>query len=123
MDVKNAFLNGNLVEEIYIEPPPGINVLKGKALRLNKALYGLKQAPKAWYDKFSQVMIDFGFQFCLTDTALFVKKSNAGITIFLLYVDDMIITGSDKQGVDNIKKFLKTHFEMTDLGFLKKFLV
>ena len=122
MDVKNVFLNGTLAEEVYMDPPPGMNIPKGKTFRLNKALYGLKQAPKAWYDKFSKVMLDFGFRFCLTDTALFVKNSDAGIIILLLYVDDMIITGSDKQGVYDIKKFLKTHFEMSDLGFLKYFL-
>jgi transposase InsO family protein len=122
MDVKNAFLNGKLVEEVYMEPPPGLSISEGKVLRLEKALYGLKQAPKAWYDRFSRVMIDIGFQFCLTDTALFIKNSDAGIIVLLLYVDDMIITGSDKQGVETIKTLLKSHFEMTDLGLLRYFL-
>ena len=66
-----------------------------------------KQAPKVWYDKFSKVMLDFSFRFCLTYTTLFVKNSNAGIIILLLYFDDMIITESDKQGVYDIKFFFQ----------------
>ena len=59
MDVKNVFLNGNLDEEVYMDPPPGLSLAHGKTLRLRKALYGLKQAPKAWYDRFGDVMTNF----------------------------------------------------------------
>ena len=121
LDVKNAFLNGNLNEEVYMEPPPGMN-LNGKILKLKKALYGLKQAPKAWYDKFSNVLINLGFTSCYTDTALFVKKTGDSIVILLLYVDDMIITGNDKKGVNDVKSMLKETFDMSDLGYLRYFL-
>ena len=67
-------------------------------------------------------MIENGFSSCFTDTALFVRKSNAGIVILLLYVDDMLITGSDSNGVKSIKSILKDKFEMSDLGFLTYFL-
>jgi hypothetical protein len=122
MDVKNAFLNDDLSEEVYMDAPPGMETPKGKVLRLQKALYGLKQAPKAWYDRFNSVMIENGFSSCFTDAALFVRKSNAGIVILLLYVDDMLITGSDSNGVKSIKSILKDKFEMSDLGFLTYFL-
>jgi hypothetical protein len=117
-----AFLNGDLNEEVYMDAPPGMIIPKNKVLRLRKALYGLKQAPKAWYDRFTSVMLENGFSSCYTDTALFTRKSNAGIVILLLYVDDMLITGDDVQGVKGIKSVLTSKFEMSDLGFLTYFL-
>ena len=67
-------------------------------------------------------MLENGFSSCYTDTALFTRKSNAGIVILLLYVDDMLITGDDVQGVKGIKSVLTSKFEMSDLGFLTYFL-
>jgi hypothetical protein len=105
MDVKNAFLNGNLNEEVYMDVPPGLIIPSGKVLKLKKALYGLKQAPKAWFDTFNNVIARYGFKPCYTDTTLFIKNSSAGIIILLLYVDDMLITGSDKEGIKKVKQF------------------
>ena len=122
MDVKNTFLNGDLNEEVYMDAPPGMKIPKNKVLRLRKALYGLKQAHKAWHDRFNNVMTENGFSSCYTDTALFVKKSDAGIVILLLYVDDMLITGDDTKGIKSIKSILTSKFEMSDLGFLTYFL-
>ena len=122
LDVKNAFLNGELNEEVYMDPPPGVCIGKNKILKLKKALYGLKQAPKAWHDRFSNVMTSLNFRSCYTDTALFVKSAGSSVVILLLYVDDMIITGSDEQGINDIKKVLKENFDMSDLGFLRYFL-
>ncbi|KAL9262013.1 Retrovirus-related Pol polyprotein from transposon RE1-like protein [Drosera capensis] len=95
MDVKNAFLNGDLFEELYMKPPPSYDHPPNKVCQLQKALYGLKQAPRAWYSKFHSTVGQLGFTTSSYDSALFIKKSSAGIILLLLYVEDMIITGDD----------------------------
>ncbi|KAH7571721.1 hypothetical protein JRO89_XS04G0125500 [Xanthoceras sorbifolium] len=92
MDVKNAFLNGDLHEEVYMAPPPGISHSLGEVCKLKKSLYDLKQAPRAWFEKFSTVITSIGFSSSNHDSALFVKCTNAGRILLSLYVDDMIIT-------------------------------
>ena len=91
MDVKNTFLNRDLQEEVYMQPPPGYPHLGSQVCRLHCALYGLKQAPQAWFEKFSLVIAQQGFTSSPHDTALFVRRSSAGITLILLYVDGMIL--------------------------------
>ena len=122
MDVKNAFLNGDLHEEVYMQPPPGYPPLSSQVCRLRRALYGLKQAHRARFEKFSLVVAQQGFSLSPYDTALFVQRSSAGITLILLYVDDMIITGDDSTGIRSLQHFLSQHFEMKDLGTLSYFL-
>ncbi|XP_026429786.1 uncharacterized protein LOC113326236 [Papaver somniferum] len=122
MDVKNVFLNGDLSEEVYMVPPPGIPHKQGEVCRLRKALYGLKQAPRAWFEKFSSVVATLGFQSSAYDSALFVRNSSAGRILLLLYVDDMIITGDDLVGIEQLKQQLCYQFEMKNLGPLRYFL-
>ena len=122
MDVKNAFLNGDLTEEVYMQPPPGFSSSSTQVCRLRRALYGLKQAPRAWYAKFSSTISDLGFSASAYDSALFIRQSSHGIALLLLYVDDMIITGDDAHGISALKDFLHRHFEMKDLGPLSYFL-
>uniref|UniRef100_A0A2N9FLQ8 Reverse transcriptase Ty1/copia-type domain-containing protein n=1 Tax=Fagus sylvatica TaxID=28930 RepID=A0A2N9FLQ8_FAGSY len=125
MDVKNAFLNGELTEEVYMQLPPSFSQPPGfspKVCRLRRALYGLKQAPRAWFAKFSSTISQHGFSASSYDSALFFRRSDHGITLLLLYVDDMIITGDDVQGIQDLKRFLGQHFEMKDLGPLSYFL-
>ena len=122
MDVKNAFLNGDLHEEVYMKPPPGLPCQPHQVCKLRRALYGLKQAPRAWFEKFSSAILSFGFQQSSHDSALFIRKSSQGLVLLLLYVDDMIITGSDTIGIHDIKTHLGTCFEMKDLGPLRYFL-
>ena len=125
MDVKNAFLNGELSEEVYMKLPPGYSHPSGfphKVCQLRRALYGLKQAPRAWFAKFSSTISQHGFLGSSFDTTLFLRRSDHGITILLLYVDDMIITGDDMQGIHDLKHFLGRQFEMKDLGPLNYFL-
>ena len=98
MDVKNAFLNGELSEEVYMKLPPGYSQPPGfpnRVCRLRRALYGLKQAPRAWFEKFSSTISQHGFSGSSYDTTLFLRRSDHGTTILLLYVDDMIIIGDD----------------------------
>jgi hypothetical protein len=122
MDVKNAFLNGDLSEEVYMQPPPGLSHPPDKVCRLRRALYGLKQAPRAWFAKFSSTVSRLGFSISSYDSALFLRRTGKGTILLLLYVDDMIITGDDLSGIQELKAFLSQNFEMKDLGHLSYFL-
>jgi hypothetical protein len=122
MDVKNAFLNGDLSEEVYMQPPPSLSHPPDKVCRLCRALYGLKQAPRAWFSKFSSTVSRLGFSISSYDFALFLCCTGKGTILLLLYVDDMIITGDDLSGIQELKDFLSQNFEMKDLGHLSYFL-
>ncbi|WVZ81917.1 hypothetical protein U9M48_029243 [Paspalum notatum var. saurae] len=122
LDVKNAFLNGELREEVYMQPPPGYSVPEGMVCRLRRSLYGLKQAPRAWFQRFASVVTAAGFSASAHDPALFVHTSSRGRTLLLLYVDDMIITGDDPQFIAFVKARLSEQFLMSDLGPLRYFL-
>ncbi len=106
MDVKSAFLHGDLHEEIY----------------LKKSLYGLKQAPRAWYAKMDSFLLDTGFSRCHSDPNVYTKKVGNHLIILVLYVDDLILTGSDPKLITHVKSSLKQNFEMSDLGHLHYFL-
>ncbi|BBH09623.1 ADP glucose pyrophosphorylase large subunit 1 [Prunus dulcis] len=125
MDVKSAFLQGFLEEEVYVVQPPGY--VQGneetKVCRLKKALYGLKQAPRAWYSRIDAFFQEYGFHKCPYEHTLYTKKNSQGeILIVCLYVDDLIFTGSNAQMCDNFKMIMSQRFEMTDLGLLHFFL-
>uniref|UniRef100_A0A7N2KXZ2 Retrovirus-related Pol polyprotein from transposon TNT 1-94 n=1 Tax=Quercus lobata TaxID=97700 RepID=A0A7N2KXZ2_QUELO len=122
MDVKNAFLNGDLSEEVYMQPPPGLSVESNKVCHLRRALYGLKQALRAWFTKFSSTIFRLGYTASPYDSALFLRRIDKGTILLLLYVDDMIITGDDLSGIQELKDFLSQQFEMKDLGHLSYFL-
>ena len=98
MDVKNAFLNGELSKEVYMKLLPSYSHPPGfphKVFRLWRTLHGLKQAPRAWFAKFSSTISQHGFSGSSFYITLFLRRSGHGITILLLYVNDMIITGDD----------------------------
>jgi hypothetical protein len=123
MDVKSAFLHGDLQEEIYMEQPPGyVQNDSSLVCRLKKSLYGLKQAPRAWYAKMDSFLIATGFSRCHSDPNVYTKKVGSHLIILVLYVDDLILTGSDSKLLNHVKTSLKKKFEMTDLGFLHYFL-
>ena len=122
MDVKNAFLNGDLSEEVYMQSPPGLSVELNKVCYLRRALYGLKQAPRAWFAKFSFTIFRLGYTASTYDFALFLRCTDKGTILLLLYVDDMIITGDDLSGIQELKDFLNQQFEMKDLEHLNYFL-
>ncbi|KAL0442260.1 UNVERIFIED_CONTAM: Copia protein [Sesamum radiatum] len=119
MDIKNAFLYGDLNETIYMEQPPGY-VAQGEKQRmvckLKKAIYGLKQSPRAWFDKFSRIIGEFGFSRCQADHSVFVQTTTSGMVVLAVYVDDILITGSDIVGNDEAKTYLQKHFVTKDLG-------
>ena len=122
MDVKNAFLNGDLREEVYMQPPPGLFVESNKVCCLRHALYGLKQAPRAWFVKFSSTIFRLINTVSPYDSALFLRRIDKGTILLLLYVDDMIITCNDLNGIQELKDFLSQQSEMKDFGHLSYFL-
>uniref|UniRef100_A0A2N9IGY8 Integrase catalytic domain-containing protein n=1 Tax=Fagus sylvatica TaxID=28930 RepID=A0A2N9IGY8_FAGSY len=124
LDVKNAFLHGDLEEEVYMDIPPGYTASsKAKiACKLQRALYGLKQSPRAWFGRFSSAMRKYGFQQSNSDHTLFLKHRLGKVTALIVYVDDMIITGDDAEEISRLQEQLSTEFEMKNLGGLKYFL-
>lgn len=124
LDVKNAFLYGDLEEVVFMEPPPGFNNgVAGQVCRLRKALYGLKQSLRAWFDRFSKAMKSMGHWQSRGDHTLFIKHSKKGSLIALLvYVDDIIVTGDDIEEQQQLKKDLAREFDLKDLGKFRYFL-
>lgn len=125
LDVKNAFLNGDLEEEVYIEIPSSLESEKNrnKVYKLRKSLYELKQSPRAWFERFTRAVKTYEFSQCQTDHTLFIKHSTKGkITIIIVYVDDIILTGDHEEEIKRLKGFLAKEFEIKDLGNLKYFL-
>ncbi|GJY29456.1 retrotransposon protein, putative, ty1-copia subclass, partial [Tanacetum coccineum] len=118
MDVKTAFLNGDLEEEIYMNQPDGFIApgQKGKVCRLVKSLYGLKQSPRQWHQKFDHAMLESGFKINKCDKCVYVKDTSSGYVILCLYVDDMLIVGSNDKIIRSTKDMLKSNFDMKDMG-------
>ncbi|KAE8719673.1 hypothetical protein F3Y22_tig00109926pilonHSYRG00011 [Hibiscus syriacus] len=125
MDVKTAFLHGDLEEQIYMRQPEGFTQPGNEHLvcRLKKSLYGLKQSPRQWYKRFDSYMIKIGYNRCEYDCCVYVKSLDDGSFIFLLlYVDDMLIAAKNMDDVIGLKTLLSREFDMKDLGAAKKIL-
>ncbi|KAK1679295.1 hypothetical protein QYE76_040143 [Lolium multiflorum] len=124
MDVKSAFLNGPLHEEVYVKQPPGFEDphFPDHVFKLNKALYGLKQAPRAWYEHLRELLEDRGFEVGKIDPTLFTKKVNGELFICQLYVDDIIFGSTNTKFNDEFAKLMTNRFEMSMMGELKFFL-
>lgn len=123
MDVKTAFLNGFIQEEVYIEQPQGFEVhgKESHVCRLKKALYGLKQAPRAWYSRIDTYLQGMGFTKSEADPNLYFIVIGEEPLILVLYVDDLIITGAERL-IEHCKRDLATEFEMKDIGLMHYFL-
>ena len=125
LDVKTAFLHGDLEEELYMQQPEGYEV-EGKeemVCKLKKSLYGLKQAPRQWYKKFDSFMMEQGYIRCHSDHCVYTKKFEDGSYIILcLYVDDMLVAGKNMQEIKLLKKQLSESFDMKDLGAARQIL-
>jgi transposase InsO family protein len=122
MDVKTAFLNGELTDLTYCEPPPGYSGERGMVWKLHKALYGLKQAPRAWHECLVKALVAGDFVVTNADPGLFIKTTKAGLIYLITYVDDIIVCGADLTEVQIVKKYLSGVFEVTDLGEVAHFL-
>nr|GEU56266.1 retrovirus-related Pol polyprotein from transposon TNT 1-94 [Tanacetum cinerariifolium] len=124
MDVKSAFLNGFINEEVYVAQPSGfIDFQKpNHVYKLKKAFYGLKQAPKAWYDRLKALFIKHEYSMGMVDNILFTKKSKAHLIIVQIYVDDIIFGFTSQNLCDDFAKIMHDEFEMSMMGELNFFL-
>ncbi|WJX93540.1 hypothetical protein P8452_75051 [Trifolium repens] len=124
MDVKSAFLNGFLNEEVYVHQPPGF-VDQNKSnhvFKLTKALYGLKQAPRAWYERLSTFLLENGFSRGQIDTTLFRKTHKHDLLIVQVYVDDIIFGATNENMCEEFSNLMQSEFEMSMMGELRFFL-
>src|SRR5882672_4549529 len=122
MDVKCAFLNGYLTKDIYTQQPQGFATNPSLVCRLRKSLYGLKQAPRAWYAKIDSFLSSLNFVRCKSDPNVYLKLINGSLMIIVLYVDDLLITGSSQAEIACLKDAMNHAFSMTYLGLLSQFL-
>lgn len=124
MDVKNAFLHGDLEEEVFMKLPPGHPQSDNSNLvcQLHKSIYGLKQSPRAWHAKLSTALEALSFRRSSADSSLYVRLGSVDKLVVLIYVDDLIITGNNNDSIAQLKMQLQQKFPIKDLGSLKYFL-
>jgi hypothetical protein len=124
MDVKSAFLNGVIDEEVYVKQPPGFEnpEFPNKVSRLKKALYGLKQAPRAWYDTLKKFLIDNGFKPGSTDSTLFTRAVDGVLFVCQIYVDDIIFGCTNNACNMEFGRMMSEKYQMSMMGELKCFL-
>ncbi|GBM86250.1 Retrovirus-related Pol polyprotein from transposon TNT 1-94 [Araneus ventricosus] len=122
MDVKTAFLNGDLDEVVYMSQPQGYDDGTRKVCKLNMSLYGLKQAPRQWFHKFQQFMNKVKFKQSTSDPCIFIRKEKGRMIIICLYVDDLLIAGSDPDEVKTIINLLQNEFEISKSAPATEFL-
>lgn len=124
IDVNTAFLQGHLNEEVFMSQPPGFTDKDrpNHVCYLLKALYGLKQAPHAWYSELKSYLLQSGFHNSLADTSLFIYKKHSKFVYVLVYVDDILVTGSDPVLVQQVITSLANRFSIKDMGNLSYFL-
>jgi hypothetical protein len=124
MDVKSAFLNRPIKEEVYVEQPPGFEdeEYPNHVYKLHKALYGLKQAPRAWYECVRDFLIENDFMIGKADSTLFTRKMGKDLFLCRIYVDDIIFCSTNKSFCNVFSKIMIDRFEMSMMGELKYFL-
>jgi len=124
MDVKTAFLNGYLEEELYMVQPEGFIDPEHpkKVCKLKRSIYGLKQASRSWNHRFDQVIKEYGFTRSVEEPCLYIKSSGSKIVFLILYVDDILLIGNDIPLLSSVKGWLKNHFQMKDLGEAQRIL-
>jgi len=124
IDIQNAFLHGFLSEDVYMVQPPGFTNpnYPQHVCKLHKALYGLKQSPRAWFSRLSEKLIQLGFIGSKVDSSLFIHQKNSVTMYLLIYVDDIIITGSVPTAITELLQLLRVDFAIKDLGDLHFFL-
>ena len=123
LDVKNAFLHGDLNEEVYMVIPHDMQVAKpGQVCKLQRSLYGVKHASRQWYARLSSFLISHGYKQCTSDYSLFIKHGCKTISVLLVDVDDIVLLGNDLPEIHRITNLLDNVFKIKDLGDLRYFL-
>jgi hypothetical protein len=124
MDMKSAFLNGPIKEEVYVEQPPGFedDRYPDHVYKLSKALYGLKQAPIAWYECLRDFLITNAFNVVKTDPTLFTKTCDSDLFVCQIYVDDIIFGSTNQKPCEEFSRVMMQMFEMSMMGELNYFL-
>ena len=124
MDVKSAFLNGELEEEVFVEQPPGFvdPRFPNHVYRLDKALYGLKQAPRAWYETLAQFLFESGFTRGTIDKTLFYINNGNDLLLVQIYVDDIIFGSTNDKLCQIFSKLMQSRYQMSMMGELSYFL-
>jgi len=118
MDVKTAFLNGELDEEIYMAVPEGVAAPHNSVCKLNRSLYGLKQSPRMWNRKIDDYLLGAGFTRLNADHGIYSRRTDDSLAILALYVDDLIILANSVDTMISIKLGLQSTFDMSDIGEL-----
>ncbi|KAL9263996.1 Retrovirus-related Pol polyprotein from transposon RE1-like protein [Drosera capensis] len=124
LDVKNVFLHGDLTKEVYMRQPSGFihPTLSSHVCRLHKALYGLRYAPHAWFYRFSSFLLRSDFTEAKSDNFMFVYRRHSQVLILLLYVDDIVVTGTSHTLLSSFISVLSSEFAMKDLEDIHYFL-
>ena len=121
--MNNAFLHGDLLEEVYKQPPPGLKLLSPQHVcKLQISLDGLRQAVRQWYAKLSQFLLSNNYTLSSANHSLFLNHNKPNITIIRVYVDDLVLTGNNHEEITNITSLMDTQFKIKNLGDLTYFL-
>jgi len=118
LDVNNAFLQGTLQEEVYMEQPPGLKDAQHPkhVCKLHKAIYGLRQAPRAWHEALKEFITSYGFIMSISDPSLFIYATGGTLAYFLVYVDDLLLTGNDSKFLQTFIGSLSNRFSLKNMG-------
>ncbi|GJP36797.1 hypothetical protein CLOM_g21273 [Closterium sp. NIES-68] len=122
MDIVTAFLNGIIMEEVYMKQPEGLDDGSGRVCRLKKAIYGLKQAPRAWYHKLEEALLAGGFKKSECDPSLFLLQEKDEILMLLVYVDDILLFSASTALLDSAEQMLEMQFKCSKMGEVKYYL-
>lgn len=124
LDVKTAFLNGEIMEDVYVAQPQGFEKEGKKNLvyKLLKALYGLRQAPRAWYAKLNSCLESLSFKRCPSEHAVYTRQEGEDKMIVAVYVDDLLVIGNNVSMIEKFKQQMNQKFDMSDMGMLSYYL-
>ncbi|CAI7902055.1 unnamed protein product [Closterium sp. NIES-54] len=122
MDITTAFLNGIILEELYMLQPEGLDDGSGRVCRLKKAIYGLKQAPRAWYHKLEETLLAGGFKKSECDHSLFLLQEKEQFLMLLVYVDDILLFSESSAMIEHVEEMLEMQFKCSKMGDVKYYL-